>query len=204
MRALLIIDVQNDFCPGGALAVPDGDAVIPAINALQPGYDLVVASQDWHPPDHRSFASQHPGRRVGDLTTLDGLPQVLWPDHCVQGTRGAEFAAALAVPHAQAVIRKGYHPHTDSYSAFLEADRVTPTGLAGMLRERGIERVFLCGLALDFCVAWSALDARGAGFEAVVMEDACRPIDTGGSLQAAHASFAAQGVQRAQTADLAG
>ncbi|MCA3216050.1 MAG: bifunctional nicotinamidase/pyrazinamidase [Betaproteobacteria bacterium] len=201
---LLVVDVQNDFLPGGALAVPDGDAIVPLVNRLAARFANVILTQDWHPPGHVSFASAHAGGKPFDTLRMPYGPQVLWPDHCVQGTRGAEFAAALAVPHAQAVIRKGYHPHTDSYSAFLEADRVTPTGLAGMLRERGIERVFLCGLALDFCVAWSALDARGAGFEAVVIEDACRPIDTGGSLQAAHASFAAQGVQRAQTADLAG
>ena len=201
---LLVIDVQNDFLPGGALAVPRGGEVIDVINRLGRRFPNVLLTQDWHPAGHVSFASSHAGRRPFDTIELPYGSQVLWPDHCVQGAPGAQIAAALDLPHAQGVIRKGYHAHTDSYSAFLEADRVTPTGLAGMLRERGIERVFLCGLALDFCVAWSALDARGAGFEAVVIEDACRPIDTGGSLQAAHASFAAQGVQRAQTADLAG
>jgi nicotinamidase/pyrazinamidase len=185
---LLVVDIQNDFLPGGALAVPNGDAVIPVIGKLAPRFENVILSQDWHPPGHISFASRH---GLAPFSTIE-LPygqQILWPDHCVQGTRGADFATGLDIPHAQAVIRKGYHAHTDSYSTFLEADRKTPTGLAGLLRERGISRVFLCGLATDFCVVWSALDAKAAGFEAVVVEDACRAIDTAGSLAAAHAAM---------------
>jgi nicotinamidase/pyrazinamidase len=185
---LLVVDVQNDFLPGGALAVPGGDEVIAPINRLAQRSANVILTQDWHPPGHVSFASRH---RREPFSTIE-LPygrQVLWPDHCVQGTRGAQFAETLAIPHAQAVIRKGYHVHTDSYSAFLEADRRTPTGLAGLLRERGFERIYLAGLATDFCVAWSALDAKAAGFEAIVVEDACRAIDTDGSLAAANAAF---------------
>jgi nicotinamidase/pyrazinamidase len=185
---LLVVDMQNDFLPGGALAVPNGDAVIPVIRQLAPSFDNVILTQDWHPPGHISFASRH-GLAPFSTIQLPYGPQVLWPDHCVQGTRGAEFAAGLDITRAQAVIRKGYHAHTDSYSTFLEADRKTPTGLAGLLRERGITRVFLCGLATDFCVVWSALDAKAAGFEAVVVEDACRAIDTGGSLAAARAAL---------------
>ena len=185
---LLVVDIQYDFLPGGALSVPDGDAVIPVINRLARRFGNVVLTQDWHPPGHVSFASTH-GREPFSNVDLAYGPQVLWPDHCVQGSRGAEFAAGLDVPHAQAVIRKGYHAHTDSYSAFVEADRRTPTGLAGLLRERGISVVHLCGLATDFCVAWSALDARSAGFDVVVVQDACRAIDTGGSLAAARNAF---------------
>lgn len=192
---LLVTDVQNDFLPGGALAVPRGNEVVPVINRLATSFANVILTQDWHPPGHISFASRHAGRRPFETIELAYGTQVLWPDHCLQGSRGAEFAAALAVPHAQAVIRKGYHAHTDSYSALLEADRITPTGLAGLLRERGIRRVFLCGLATDFCVAWSALDARAAGFEATVIEDACRAIDSGGSLAAARRDLAAAGVR---------
>lgn len=185
---LLVVDIQYDFLPGGALAVADGDAVVPVINRLARRFGNVVLTQDWHPPGHVSFASTH-GRDPYSTIDLAYGPQVLWPDHCVQGSRGAEFAAALDIPHAQAVIRKGYHAHTDSYSAFVEADRRTPTGLAGLLRERGISVVHLCGLATDFCVAWSALDARSAGFDVVVVQDACRAIDTGGSLAAARNAF---------------
>jgi len=185
---LLVVDVQNDFLPGGALAVPHGDDVIPVIRALAPRFDNVILTQDWHPPGHVSFASHH-GLTPFSAIELPYGKQVLWPDHCVQGSRGAEFAADLSIPHAQAVIRKGFHAHTDSYSAFLEADRKTPTGLAGLLRERGISTVFLCGLATDFCVVWSALDAKAAGFEAIVVEDACRAIDTDGSLAAARAAM---------------
>lgn len=185
---LLVVDIQYDFLPGGALSVPDGDAVIPVINRLARRFGNVVLTQDWHPPGHVSFASTH-GREPFSKIDLAYGPQVLWPDHCVQGSRGAEFAAGLDIPHAQAVIRKGYHAHTDSYSAFVEADRKTPTGLAGLLRERGISVVHLCGLATDFCVAWSALDARSAGFDVVVVDDACRAIDTGGSLAAARNAF---------------
>jgi len=192
---LLVIDVQNDFLPGGALTVPRGDEVVPVINRLAEKFANVILTQDWHLPRHISFASRHAGRQPFETIELPYGIQVLWPDHCVQGSRGAEFAAALAINHAQAVIRKGYHAHTDSYSALLEADRVTPTGLKGMLHERGLRRVFCCGLATDFCVAWSALDAQAAGFETLVIEDACRAIDTGGSLAAARRDLAAAGVR---------
>lgn len=191
---LLVIDVQNDFLPGGALAVPRGDEVVAVINRIVRGFTNVILTQDWHTPRHISFASAHPGRQPFETTQLAYGAQVLWPDHCVQGTRGADFAAALDVPHAQAIVRKGYHAHTDSYSAFVEADRKTPTGLAGLLRERGITTVYCCGLATDFCVAWSALDAKAAGFETYVIEDACRAIDTAGSLAAARAALAQAGV----------
>jgi len=202
--ALLIVDLQNDFLPGGALAVPEAGAVIPVVNRIAPRFAKIVLTQDWHPPGHVSFASAHPGRMPFETIELAYGAQVLWPDHCVQATRGAAFAGALAVPQAQAVIRKGFHAHTDSYSAFLEADRRTPTGLAGLLRERGVTTVYLCGLALDFCVAWSALDARAAGFEAVVIEDACRAIDRGGSLAAALRAFGDSGVMRIDSSALAG
>ncbi len=192
---LLVIDVQNDFLPGGALAVPRGDEVIALINRLMPSFANVILTQDWHPPHHMSFASHHAGKKPFDTIELAYGSQVLWPDHCVQGTTGAALATALVTTPAQAVIRKGYHAHTDSYSAFVEADRRTPTGLAGMLRERGITRVYGCGLATDFCVAWSALDARAAGFETFVIEDACRAIDADGSLAAADARLRGAGVQ---------
>jgi nicotinamidase/pyrazinamidase len=192
---LLVMDVQNDFLPGGALAVPRGDEVVPIVNRLAERFANVILTQDWHPPNHISFASRHAGRKPFETIELPYGSQVLWPDHCVQGSRGAEFHPALAAHRAQAVIRKGYHAHTDSYSALLEADRVTPTGLAGLLRERGIRRVYCCGLATDFCVAWSALDAQSAGFETWVIGDACRAIDTGGSLAAARRDLAAAGVR---------
>lgn len=200
--ALLVIDVQNDFLPGGALAVPDGAAVIPAIHRIAARFDRIVLTQDWHPAGHVSFASSHPGQAPFSTIDLPYGPQVLWPDHCVQGTPGAQLAGALQLPQAQALVRKGYHAHTDSYSAFLEADRRTPTGLAGLLRERGVTTVYLCGLALDFCVAWSALDARAAGFAAVVVEDACRAIDHAGSLAAALRAFGEAGVRRVHGAAL--
>lgn len=192
---LLVVDVQNDFLPGGRLPVPRGDEVVPVVKRLAARFANVILTQDWHPAGHISFASRHPGRQPFEAVELAYGTQVLWPDHCVQGSRGADFAAGLDLPQAQAVIRKGYHAHTDSYSALLEADRVTPTGLAGMLRERGIGRVYICGLATDFCVAWSALDAQAAGFETYVVEDACRAIDTGGSLAAARRDLAAAGVR---------
>jgi nicotinamidase/pyrazinamidase len=192
---LLIVDLQNDFLPGGALSVERGDEVIPVINRIAPRFENVLLTQDWHTLGHISFASSHAGQVPFATIELEYGRQVLWPDHCVQGTHGAAFADALAVPHAQGVIRKGYHAHTDSYSAFLEADRHTPTGLAGLLNERGLRTVYLAGLALDFCVAWSALDARLRGFEAIVIGDACRAIDTGGSLDAARRAFADAGVR---------
>jgi nicotinamidase/pyrazinamidase len=200
--ALLIIDVQNDFLPGGALAVPRGDDVIPVINALAPKFANVLLTQDWHTPGHVSFASSHVGVKPFDVIELPYGKQVLWPDHCVQGTRGAAFADALDITQAQAVIRKGFHRHTDSYSAFVEADGNTPTGLAGLLRERGITHVYCCGLATDFCVAWSALDATAAGFETFVIEDACRAIDTGGSLAQARQQLADAGVVLVQSSAL--
>ena len=194
--ALIVVDVQNDFCPGGALAVPNGHEVVPLINALAKHFQNVVMTQDWHPAGHASFASSHPGKKPFETTTLSYGEQVLWPDHCIRGTRGAELHADLTIPHAQLIVRKGYRSVVDSYSAFLEADRTTPTGLAGYLQERGISRVFVAGLATDFCVAWTALDARRFGLEATVVEDACRAIDTGGSLTKAWADLAAAGVTR--------
>jgi nicotinamidase/pyrazinamidase len=199
---LAVIDVQNGFLPGGMLAVPEGDAVIPIINRLAPAFRNVVLTQDWHTEGHISFASSHPGRKAFETVTLPYGPQVLWPDHCIQGTPDADISAALRIPHAQLVIRKGYRQHIDSYSAFLEADRKTRTGLTGYLQERGLKRVFLVGLATDFCVAWSALDARRAGFEALVIEDATRGIDAGGSLAKAWADMSSAGVRRISSADI--
>jgi nicotinamidase/pyrazinamidase len=178
---LLVVDVQNDFCQGGALAVPGGDEVVESINSLAERFRHVVLTQDWHPAGHLSFASSHPDRKPLDTITLAYGPQILWPDHCVQGTFGAEFHPTLRVPHAELVLRKGYDRAIDSYSAFYENDHQTPTGLGGYLRERGLTRVFIAGLAFDFCVRYSAEDARRAGLGAVVVEDACRGIDVGGS-----------------------
>jgi nicotinamidase/pyrazinamidase len=200
---LLVVDVQNDFLPGGALAVPGGEAVVPLINRLVTRFAHVALSQDWHVAGHSSFASSHPGSKHFDSVVLPYGPQVLWPDHCVQDTPGAQFSPALAVPHAQLVVRKGYRRDVDSYSIFCEADGRTRTGLAGYLRERGFTRVFFAGLATDFCVAFSAMDARDAGFEAVVIEDACRAIDTGGSLAAAWSRMHAAGVTRVASRELA-
>jgi nicotinamidase/pyrazinamidase len=197
--ALLLVDLQNDFMSGGALAVAGGEEVVPIANRVARAFANVIVTQDWHPPGHISFASTHPGRTPFDTAELDYGVQVLWPDHCVQQSAGAALHRDLDVPHAQLVVRKGYHAHTDSYSAFVEADRRTRTGLAGYLRERGVGRVFLLGLATDFCVAWSAIDARAAGFEVVVIEDACRAIDTAGSLAAAWQQMAAAGVERSRS-----
>jgi nicotinamidase/pyrazinamidase len=193
---LVIVDVQNDFLPGGALAVPGGDEVIAPINRLARGFAHVVITQDWHPPGHISFAASHPGRTAFETIDVAYGRQVLWPVHCVQGTAGAALAPALDVPHAQLIIRKGCDAGIDSYSAFLEADRRTPTGLAGYLRERGAARLFVTGLATDFCVAWTALDGRAAGFEVSVIEDACRAIDLDGSLARAWGEMGAAGVAR--------
>lgn len=195
---LIIVDVQNDFVSGGALAVPDGEAVVPVINRLSRRFDNVILTQDWHPAGHASFASSHPGRQPFETIELAYGQQVLWPDHCVQGTSGAAIHSGLEVPHAQMVVRKGYRREVDSYSGFLEADRVTPTGLAGYLRERNLTRCFIVGLATDFCVAWTALDARKLGFEATVIEDGCRGIDSGGSLTRALSDMEAAGVARAR------
>lgn len=192
----LVVDIQNDFLPGGALAVSGGDAIVPSVNALARRFAHAGLAQDWHVPGHLSFASSHPGRKPYETIRLPYGPQVLWPDHCVQGTRGAEFSPALDIPQAELIVRKGYHREIDSYSVFCEADGRTHTGLAGYLRERSIERVFLAGLATDFCVAYSAVDARKAGFAAVVVEDACRAIDTGGSLADAWKRMNEAGVLR--------
>lgn len=191
---LVVVDVQNDFCPGGALAVPDGDAVVPVINRIAPAFDHIVLTQDWHPPGHRSFASAHAGRAPYERVTTPYGEQVLWPDHCVQDTPGAALHAGLRLPGAQLVLRKGFRPGIDSYSAFFENDRRTPTGLAGYLRERGLARLVFAGLATDFCVAWSALDARRLGFEAVVLLEASRAIDLDGSLAQALAQMREAGV----------
>ncbi len=201
--ALLVVDVQNDFCPGGNLAVPDGDAVVPLVNALGRHFRHVVLTQDWHPAGHASFASSHPGRKPFGTIELAYGPQVLWPDHCVQGSTGAAFHPGLDLPHAEAVIRKGYRPGIDSYSGFVEADRRTRTGLEGYLRERGIAKVVIAGLATDFCVNWTAQDAARAGFETVVVEDACRAIDLDGSLDRAWAEMTAVGIRRVSAASLA-
>jgi nicotinamidase/pyrazinamidase len=192
---LIVVDVQNDFCPGGRLAVPRGDEVVAPINRLAASFAHVVLTQDWHPAGHHSFASSHPGRQPFETIAVAYGAQVLWSDHCVQGSAGAAFHPALAIPHAALVIRKGFRREIDSYSAFYENDRVTPTGLAGYLRERGFARAFLAGLAFDFCVRYSAEDARRLGFEAIVLEDACRGIDLDGSVAATRASFAERGVR---------
>ncbi|MEQ8394572.1 bifunctional nicotinamidase/pyrazinamidase [Thalassobaculum sp.] len=191
---LIIVDVQNDFCPGGALAVPQGDAVVPIINRLSTRFDHRVLTQDWHPAGHSSFASSHAGKAPFETADMPYGTQVLWPDHCVQGSTGAAFHPDLAVDRAELVIRKGFRPAIDSYSAFFENDRATPTGLAGYLQERGFDRVVLAGLAMDFCVAFSALDARRLGFATTVVTDACRAIDLNGSLAAAMADMTAAGV----------
>ncbi len=190
----IVVDVQYDFLPGGALAVPEGDAVIPPINALTRRFRHVVLTQDWHPRGHASFASSHPGKQPFETVRLDYGEQILWPDHCVQGTRGAALAESLDIRHAELVIRKGFSREIDSYSGFMEADRRTPTGLAGYLKERGFRRVFCAGLATDFCVAWTALDAKAAGFDTYLIEDASRAIDTNGSLERAQADLRAAGV----------
>ena len=199
---LIIVDAQYGFMPGGGLAVADGDAVVPVINRIAPRFAYVVLTQDWHPADHISFAANHPGRAPFETITLPYGEQVLWPTHCVQGTRDAALHDDLRVPQAQLIIRKGFHRDVDSYSAFMEADRRTSTGLAAYLKARGISKLYLCGLATDYCVAWSALDARAAGFEATVIEDACRAIDLNGSLARAWADMAAAGVGRVQSTDI--
>jgi nicotinamidase/pyrazinamidase len=201
--ALLVTDVQNSFLPGGTLAVQDGEQVIPVINRIAKGFANVVLTQDWHTPNHLSFASVHPGKKPFETIDLPYGRQVLWPDHCVQGTDGAALSKELSIPHAALIIRKGFHRDIDSYSVFTEADGKTTTGLAAYLRARQIKRLFLAGLATDFCVAWSALDARKAGFETYMVEDACRGIDTGGSLAKAWADMTKAGVKRIQSGDIA-
>ncbi|MNB57662.1 nicotinamidase/pyrazinamidase [compost metagenome] len=200
--ALLVIDVQNDFTPGGRLAVPEGDLIVPLINRLARQFTQVVVAQDWHPTGHASFASSHPGHQPYDVIQLPYGEQTLWPDHCVQSTPGAEFHRELDLPHAQLIIRKGCNPDIDSYSAFLEADRHTTTGLSGYLKERGIDTVYMVGLALDFCVMFSALDARAAGFNTYVVMDACRAIDLNGSLAAAIERMQSAGVGLIQSTEL--
>lgn len=201
---LVVTDVQYDFLPGGSLAVAGGDEIIPLINALAKKFTNVILTQDWHPADHTSFASQHPGKAPFETIELDYGTQVLWPDHCVQGTKGAEFSAELNIPHAQLVIRKGYHKNVDSYSGFQEADRKTLTGLAGYFGEREAGRLFIVGLATDFCVAWTAIDAAAAGFETLLIEDACRAIDANGSLEQAWSDVEEAGVTRIMSQDILG
>lgn len=201
---LLVIDVQVDFLPGGTLAVPEGDAVVGPVNRLLGLFPHAVLTQDWHPPGHVSFASSHPGRAPFDTVALAYGPQMLWPEHCVQGSAGAALGPGLAADRAELVIRKGHNPGVDSYSAFLEADRRTPTGLAGYLRERGFTRVVLCGLATDHCVAWSARDARAAGLEALVVADAVRGLDRDGSVERAWGDMAAAGVGRIMSGAIGG
>ena len=201
--ALIVVDVQNCFTPGGSLAVKEGDAIIPLINKLAKGFQNVVLTQDWHTPGHVSFASTHAGKKPFEAIKLPYGDQVLWPDHCVQGTEGAQIHRAIDIPHAQLVIRKGFNPKVDSYSAFIEADKRSKTGLDGYLRGRGIRSVYVVGLATDFCVGWTAMDARRLGFAASVVEDACRGIDTNGSLAKAWTAMAKAGVKRIKSTDLA-
>jgi nicotinamidase/pyrazinamidase len=204
-EVLIVVDVQNDFCPGGALAVPHGDEVIPVINRLAERFEHVVLTQDWHTKAHLSFASAHPGKEPFDAIDVAYGSQILWPEHCVQGTRGAAFHAGLRADRAELIVRKGYRPEIDSYSAFFENDRSTPTGLGGYLRERGLTHVVLAGLATDFCVRFSAEDAHALGFHVTVVDDACRGIDTAGSLQATRDRLAALGIPcRHSAAVLAG
>ena len=200
--ALLVIDVQNCFIAGGTLAVPHGEAVVPVINKIAPAFVNIVMTQDWHPVQHVSFASAHPGRKPYETIELAYGNQVLWPDHCVQGTRDAALDENLSLPQTELILRKGFHRDVDSYSAFEEADRKTATGLQGYLEERGIKTVFLAGLATDFCVAWTALDARRAGFGTYVIEDACRGINLNGSVAAAWKQMTSRGVERIQSDDI--
>jgi nicotinamidase/pyrazinamidase len=200
---LIVIDVQNDFCPGGALAVQGGDAVIAPILRVSERFEHIVLTQDWHTPDHYSFASAHSGKKPYEQIELSYGIQTLWPDHCVQGTQGAEFHPELELTRAELIVRKGFHRTIDSYSAFFENDHTTATGLGGYLKERGFRRVFLAGLAYDFCVGYSALDALRLGFEAVVLKDACRAIDLNGSAAAMETEFGRAGVRVMNTGELA-
>lgn len=200
--ALIVVDVQNGFTPGGNLAVANSDQIIPTINSLAQYFDNVVLTQDWHPQGHISFFENHPGKSAYDTIELAYGRQVLWPSHCVQGTHDADFHPDLNISKAQLVIRKGFHPHIDSYSAFLEADHRTSTGLAGYLRERGIRDVFIVGIATDFCVAWTAIDAAKLGFNSYVVSDATKGIDLNGSLQHAWQEMLAQGVKRIYAKEL--
>ena len=201
--ALLVIDVQNCFVTGGTLPVKGGEEVVPVINRIAASFENVIVTQDWHTPGHASFASAHAGKKPFETTKLAYGNQVLWPDHCIQGSTDAALLKDLSLPKAQLVIRKGYHQGTDSYSAFMEADGKTSTGLAAYLKAHGVDSVYVCGLATDFCVAWTALDARKAGFKAAVIEDATRAIDLNGSLKAAWDKMAKAGVKRIQSGDIA-
>lgn len=201
---LIVTDVQNDFCPGGALAVPGGDVVIEVIQQVAPRFEYIVLTQDWHPVGHSSFASAHAGRQPFEQIELSYGAQTLWPDHCIQGSKGAEFHPALHLPRAELILRKGFRPQIDSYSAFFENDRITPTGLAGYLEERNLTRVFLAGLAYDYCVGYSALDARRVGLQAVVIRDACRAIDLEGSVAKIESQFANAGVMLIESAEISG
>ncbi len=201
--ALIVIDVQNDFCPGGALAVPNGHTVITIINQIAQLFETIVVTQDWHPEQHLSFATQHPGKAPFETVNLHYGEQTLWPIHCVMDSEGAALHPELAIPHTSLILRKGSHQHVDSYSAFLEADRTTRTGLDGYLTARGITHVYLCGLATDFCVAWSAQDAVSYGFTTTIIEDACRAIDLNGSLETAWRQLEKAGVHRIMSATLA-
>jgi len=197
---LIVIDVQNDFCPGGALAVPHGNEVIAPIHRIAPLFQHIVLTQDWHPSNHTSFAASHPGKKPYETIELSYGTQTLWPPHCVQGTHGAEFHPELNLPQAELVLRKGFRPQIDSYSAFFENDRNTPTGLSGYLRERELSRIFLAGLAFDYCVGYSALDARRLGLPAFVFRDACRAINLNGSVAAMESDFFRAGVVMIETA----
>lgn len=199
---LIVVDVQRDFCPGGSLAVPDGDSIVAPINRLAQCFDHVILTQDWHPSDHTSFARIHPGHKVYDRVMMPYGLQTLWPEHCVQSTTGAEFHPQLTIPHAAAIIRKGTHRHIDSYSTFYENDRVTPTGLVGYLKERGLSRIFLAGLALDYCIRYSAEDASAHGLEVFVIYDCCRSIDVNGSGAEADAAFQRIGARLLRWTDI--
>jgi len=201
---LVVVDVQNDFCPGGALPVADGDGVIEIIHRIAPNFEHIVLTQDWHPPGHHSFACAHVAKKPFESVELPHGTQTLWPDHCVQGSWGAEIHPALRLPQAELILRKGFRKHIDSYSAFFENDHATPTGLGGYLRERGLVRIFLAGLAYDYCVGFSALDARRLGLEAVVIRDACRAIDRDGSVEKIEAEFAQAGVTLIESDELHG
>jgi nicotinamidase/pyrazinamidase len=200
--ALLVIDVQNDFMPGGALAITDGDAIVPLINTLAQKFDHVILTQDWHPTQHISFATTHPNKNPFETIQAPYGPQTLWPEHVLQHTEGADFHPALHIPHAELILRKGFRRHIDSYSAFLENDHITPTGLAGYLRERNLTRLFLCGLAYDFCVRYSAIDGHNLGFEIIVIEDATRPANLPNSVAETYAALAAANVPRIQSTDI--
>jgi nicotinamidase/pyrazinamidase len=199
---LLVVDVQNDFCPGGALPVPNGDEVIGPIHRIAPCFEHIVLTQDWHPISHVSFAANHPGMLPYRSIQVSYGPQALWPVHCVQGSPGARFHSSLQLPRAELILRKGFHPAIDSYSAFFENDHITPTGLASYLRERGLKRVFITGLAYDYCVASSALDARRLSLPAVVIRDACRPINLDGSVERVDAEFEKAGVTVIESGEL--